>query len=162
MTMSDGLGLGAFVFACIVAASSGAIFRPGAWYDSLAKPSWRPPNWLFGPAWTVLYVMIAIAGWLAWKKAGLFSLPLALYCVQLVLNAAWSGIFFGMRRMDLAFAEVLVLWVAIAATIWAFAGVDTTAAWLMVPYLAWVTFASVLNLAVWRLNPDAVGRRSPA
>lgn len=155
MAFTDGIGLAGFVIACMLAASSGAIFRPGTWYDSLAKPSWRPPNWLFGPAWTVLYIMIATAGWLAWKKAGLVSLPIAIYAIQLLLNAAWSGLFFGLRRMDLAFGELVLLWLSIAATIWAFQPVDQTAAWLLVPYLCWVTFAGALNFTMWRLNPQA-------
>ncbi|WP_293868836.1 TspO/MBR family protein [uncultured Alsobacter sp.] len=155
MSFTDGLGLAGFVVACVLAASSGAIFRPGTWYDSLRKPSWRPPNWLFGPAWTVLYILIAVAGWMVWKKAGLVSVPIAIYAVQLVLNATWSGLFFGMRRMDLAFAELVLLWLSIAATIWTFQPVDQTAAWLLVPYLCWVTFAGALNFTVWRLNPQA-------
>ncbi len=151
------LGLLGFAAACFLAALSGALFRPGDWYETLVKPWWRPPNWLFGPAWTVLYTMIAIAGWLVWRKAGFAgaAVPLAIYGVQLLLNALWSGIFFGMKRMDLAFYELVGLWLSILATILAFATVDTTPAWLLVPYLGWVTFAGYLNLTMWRLNPQA-------
>ena len=148
------LGLWGFIGACFVAALSGALFRPGRWYEGLKKPSWRPPNWLFAPAWTLLYAMIAIAGWLVWREHGFAGAPvaLALWALQLALNAAWSGLFFGLRRMDLALAELVALWLAIAATIAAFAPLQATAAWLMAPYLAWVTFAGVLNFAMWRLN----------
>ena len=154
-------GLWGFIGACFVAALSGALFPPGQWYEGLKKPSWRPPNWLFAPAWTILYAMIAIAGWLVWRDKGFAgaAVPLAIYFVQLALNAAWSGLFFGMRRMDLALAELIVLWLSILATIVAFYPIHVTAALLMVPYLAWVTFAGVLNFTMWRLNPTpAVAR----
>jgi tryptophan-rich sensory protein len=148
------LGLLGFAAACFAAALSGAVFRPGDWYERLAKPWWRPPNWLFGPAWTVLYTMIAISGWLVWRKAGFAgaALPLAIYFVQLALNAAWSGVFFGMRRMDLAFYELCLLWLSILATILAFATVHQGAAWMLVPYLAWVSFAGLLNWTLWQMN----------
>ncbi|MHB2166182.1 TspO/MBR family protein [Alsobacter sp. R-9] len=153
----DYLGLWVFIGLCFVAAMSGAIFPPGAWHRSLAKPSWHPPNWLFGPAWMVLYAMIAVAGWLVWKQAGSFaaaSTALTLWGVQLVLNAAWSGIFFGLKRMGWAFVEVLFLWASILATIIAFWPIHTGAALMMVPYLAWVTFAAALNFSMWSLNRD--------
>lgn len=143
-----------FLAANLAVACSGALFRPGAWYESLAKPRWRPPNWLFGPAWAVLYVMIAFAGWLVWREKGFAGagVALALYAVQLLLNAIWSWLFFGLRRMDLAFFDLIALWLAILATILAFAPHHAGAAWMMMPYLAWVTFAGALNFAVWRLN----------
>lgn len=145
-----------FVVLNVLAASSGAIFQPGDWYDSLAKPSWRPPAWLFGPAWTVLYIMIAVSGWMAWHAAvpGEAWLPMTVYGIQMVLNAAWSGIFFGMRRMKLALFEMAFLWLAILATIIVFWPVSQTAALLLVPYLAWVSFAFMLNRAMIRLNPQ--------
>jgi tryptophan-rich sensory protein len=157
MTFADILGLGGFVAACVVVAASGALFRPGAWYESLAKPWWRPPNWLFGPTWTALYVMIAISGWLVWRDAGFAgaALPLAVYALQLALNAAWSWLFFGLRRMDLALADVAALWLSIALLIALFAPISSMAAWLLVPYLAWVSFAALLNLTMFRLNPRA-------
>lgn len=157
MTWQDATGLLGFVVACVLVASSGAVFRPGAWYESLRKPWWRPPNWLFAPAWTVLYIMIAISGWLVWRKAGFAgaAAPLAVYGVQLLLNAAWSGFFFGLRRMDLALVDVSLLWLSILALILLFAPIDATAAWLLVPYLAWVSFAAFLNLTMLRLNPAA-------
>jgi translocator protein len=147
-----------FVGACSLAARMGAAFRPGDWYERLAKPSWRPPNWLFPPAWAVLYLTIAVSGWLVWRKVGFAGavLPLAIYLVQLVLNAAWSPIFFGLRRPDLAFIEINMLWLSIVVTIAAFYPVNAAAAWLLLPYLAWVTFAAALNFAVWRLNRGPV------
>ncbi|MEO1161785.1 MAG: TspO/MBR family protein [Pseudomonadota bacterium] len=145
-----------FVVLNVLAASSGAVFQPGDWYDGLAKPSWRPPAWLFGPAWTVLYIMIAISGWMAWHAAGPGEawLAMTVYGIQTVLNAAWSGIFFGMRRMKLALFEMAFLWLSILATIIVFWPISQTAALLLVPYLAWVSFAFMLNRAMIRLNPE--------
>ena len=158
MDLTTTLGLLGFLGACFVAASTGAFFKPGPWYEALAKPSWRPPNWLFPPAWAVLYILMAVAAWLVWREAGFAGAPLALtlWFAQLVLNAAWSWIFFGLKRMDLAFAELSVLWLAILATILAFVPHSTTAAWMMLPYLAWVSFAGFLNLTMWRLNRGRV------
>jgi translocator protein len=149
-----------FVGACFLAAATGAAFPPGDWYERLVKPSWRPPNWLFAPAWTVLYLTIAVSGWLVWRKSSLASaaLPLAIYLVQLVLNAAWTPIFFGLRRPDLAFIEIVMLWLSIIATIAAFHPVNVKAAWMLLPYLVWVTFAAALNFTVWRLNRGPVSR----
>ena len=154
MDITATLGLFGFLLACFAAASTGAFFQPGAWYAGLAKPAWVPPNWLFPVAWTALYLMIAVAGWLVWREAGFAGAPLALglWALQLVLNAAWSWIFFGLKRMDWALAELAALWAAILATVLAFAPVSAAAAWLMAPYLAWVSFAGVLNLAMLRLN----------
>ena len=148
------LSLLGFVVACIAAASSGAVFRPGAWYESLAKPSWRPPNWVFGPAWAILYGTIATSGWLVWNAAppGEAALPMAIYAVQLLLNFLWSAIFFGLRRMGLALVEMAALWLSILATIVAFQPLHAGAAYLLVPYLLWVSFAFALNFAIWRLN----------
>lgn len=143
-----------FILANCAAAASGLIFRPGQWYQRLNKPPWTPPNWLFGPAWTLLYATSAAAGYLVWLSAdsGALALPLGLYALQLALNAAWSGIFFGMRRPDLAFGELVLMWLAIAATILAFWPIRSDAALLLLPYLAWVTFAGALNFSVWRRN----------
>ncbi len=132
------------------------IFRPGDWYERLKKPWWRPPNWLFGPAWAVLYVTIAIAGWLVWREVGFTGAPgaFAIYALQLLLNRLWSPLFFGLRRPDIAMGGLVALWVAIAATVATFAPLVESAALLLLPYLAWVTFAGVLNFAIWRLNPN--------
>ena len=157
MTISDLLGLLPFLAACVIVALSGVVFRPGEWYEHLAKPSWRPPNWLFGPAWTVLYLCIAVSGWLVWRRVGVWGAPVAMavYLVQLLLNAGWSACSFGLHRLDLAFGELILLWLSIAATIAMFAPISAAAATLLIPYLAWVTFAGALNLALWRLNPAA-------
>ena len=125
-----------------------------SWYPTLVRPSWTPPNWLFGPVWTALYTAMAVAAWLVWRRGGWSEqrLALTLFFVQLTLNAAWSWLFFGLRRPGLAFAEIVVLWLAIAATIYLFQRASMLAAGLLVPYLLWVTFASALNFTLWRLN----------
>ena len=159
MTISDALSLSPFIGACFCAALSGAFFKPGDWYEGLAKPRWRPPNWLFPPAWSVLYVCIAVAGWLVWRADSTASnVALVVWGVSLLFNAGWSAVFFGLRRVDLAFGELVLLWLSIAATIGVFAPVSTAAAWLLAPYLAWVTFAGVLNLSIWQLNRSVVQR----
>jgi len=109
---------------------------------------------VFGPVWTTLFVMMAIAAWMVWKPEGLkaAAMPLTLFAVQLVLNVAWSWIFFGMHQPGWAFAEIVILWLAIVATTVAFFGRSRIAGWLMVPYLAWVSFACLLNFTIWRLN----------
>jgi tryptophan-rich sensory protein len=126
---------------------------PG-WYRTLAKPAIAPPDWVFGPAWTLLYALMAIAAWRVWESAAspLRTWGLALFLVQLILNFAWSLIFFRQHDLGAALAEVVVLWVAIGVTTLVFSRVSPAAAWLMAPYLAWVTFAAVLNAAFWRLN----------
>jgi len=132
----------------------GAVFMPGEWYASLKKPAWNPPGWVFGPVWTALYAMMAVAAWLVWRRGG-FSThrkPLVIFLVQLVLNAGWTPLFFGLHSPGLAFAEIVLLWLAIAATIVVFRPVSRTAMLLLVPYLAWVSFATALNFALWRLN----------
>ncbi len=136
----------------IVTAASGAYYKPGEWYETLEKPSWTPPDWAFPVVWTTLYVMIVIAGWLVWREAGL-GLAMILWFAQLVLNFLWSMLFFGRRRMDLAFVDAVALWVLVAAFIVAAWPISTWASVLFVPYLVWVTLAAVLNLSVWRLNP---------
>ncbi len=152
-----GLDLSFLVFfgACFVTALSGAIFTPGEWYDSLDKPSWQPPSWLFGPVWSVLYIMIAVSGWLVWQERDmhLMTVPMVAYSIQLVLNFMWSALFFGARRMDYALFEVVLLWLSILATILVFLPISATAAYLLLPYLAWVSFAAFLNLTMLRLNP---------
>ncbi len=154
MDISAALSLIPFVGACFVVALSGAVFRPGAWYEGLAKPSWRPPNWLFGPAWTVLYICIAVSGWFVWRQVGFSGAPgaMTVYAIQLLLNAGWSACSFGLRRLDLAFGELILLWLSIAANVAVFEPISTTAALLLIPYLAWVTFAGVLNFTLWQMN----------
>ena len=149
------LGLCGWLLLCFAAASLGAVFMPGEWFAALRKPAWNPPGWVFGPVWSALYTMMAVAAWLVWKRGGFAAQrqPLALFLAQLVLNAAWTPLFFGLHRPGVAFAEIILLWLAIAWTIAAFWRVHRVAAWLLAPYLAWVSFAAVLNGTLWRLNP---------
>jgi benzodiazapine receptor len=140
-----------FLGLVFLASMTGALFRPGEWYKRLAKPSWTPPNWLFPLAWGVLYVVMAYAAWRVWAEAGV-GLALGLWGLQLILNAGWSAVFFGLRKPGLAALEVAALWLAVAGTVIAFAGVDVIAAWLLSPYLVWVSFAAVLNLEIVRLR----------
>jgi translocator protein len=143
-----------WLLACFAAAAMGGWFLPGDWYAALKKPSWNPPGWIFGPVWTALYTMMAVAAWLVWRRGGFAAQrrPLACFLTQLALNALWTPLFFGLHRMGAAFAEITLLGLAIAATIAAFRPVSRTAAWLLAPYLAWVSFAAVLNFTLWRLN----------
>jgi tryptophan-rich sensory protein len=126
-----------------------------SWYQTIQKPSWTPPNWVFGLVWTTLYVMMGIALWLVWKEDTSRELKLIagiLFAAQLTLNFFWSFIFFRLELPGWAFAEILVMWVVILATIFAFAQVNKTAAWLLVPYISWVSFAAMLNFTIWRMN----------
>ncbi len=146
-----------FIAVCFAAAGMGAAATStsvGGWYQALTKPSWSPPDWLFGPVWTALYFMMAIAGWLVWKKVGWARAkwPLSLFGLQLVLNAGWSVLFFGLRSPGMALLEIIFLWIAIAATTLAFRRKSGLAALLFAPYLAWTSFAVVLNFAMWKLN----------
>lgn len=151
--LQSGLALAGFVVVtfCAPVLSVGVGSMPGAWYAALNKPTWNPPPWVFGPAWTLLYTLMAVAAWMVWKRAG-FSKPLVLYFVQLALNAAWTPIFFGLHRLGVSVVVIAALWVMIAATLVSFRRVRSTAGWLLVPYLMWVSFASVLNVTIWRLN----------
>jgi benzodiazapine receptor len=148
------ISLFVFIGLAVVTAMTGILFQPGEWYKSLDKPSWTPPDWLFGPVWSVLYLMMAVAGWLVWTGLGM-SAALVLWGLQLVLNGMWSWLFFGRRRMDLAFVDVVFLWLSIAGFILVVATSIPVAALLFAPYLLWVTIASALNLSVWRRNPQA-------
>ena len=151
------LGLVVFLVLCFAAAGiGGAVTTPkiATWYAALTKPSWTPPNWIFRPVWLALYFCMAIAAWLVWRQGGVSNatLPLTLFGFQLVLNVYWSCIFFGQENPCLAFVEVLLLWLAIAATMIEFWQRSRIAGILFVPYLVWVSFASVLNFTIWRLN----------
>ena len=146
------LALAGFLVLTFLAPLGGLAGKPGAWFASLAKPSWNPPPWLFGPVWTLLYITIAVAAWGVWKRAG-WNRAHAWWLAQLALNAAWTPVFFGLHRPGLAAAVIVALWIAIVGTIAAFFKVERWTAWLLAPYLAWVTFATALNIAIWRLNP---------
>jgi benzodiazapine receptor len=152
-SVDSALALGGWLVVCFGAAAVGARFRPGAWYAGLRKPGWTPPNWLFAPVWTLLYATMAVAAWLVWRETGL-SREIGVFVVQLALNAAWSWLFFGLKRPGLALADIVALWLAIFLTHLAFAHVRPLAGWLLIPYLAWVTFAAALNAALWRLNRE--------
>jgi benzodiazapine receptor len=152
------VGLVIFLAVCFGAAAAGGAAtypRIEGWYAALIKPSWTPPDWLFGPVWTVLYLGMAMAAWLVWRQKGLAAAqgPLILFAVQLGLNVAWSWLFFGHQSPRLGFLDILWLWVAIAATMVAFWRRSTAAGLLFVPYLAWVAFAAVLNYSIWQMNP---------
>lgn len=153
--MDNWQSLAVFSGAVVLAACSGAVFKPGVWYESLDKPSWTPPNWVFPVGWTLLYIMIAYAGWRAWisENASGWGIAFAVYALQLVLNGAWSGIFFGLRRMGLALIDCLALLGCIAANIILFVQIDMLSGLLLAPYFLWVTFAAALNASVLGRNP---------
>lgn len=148
------LALLLFLAVTFLAAGIGARHMPGEWYAQLAKPSWNPPSWIFAPVWTFLYICMAVAAWLVWRKNGLFAAAtsISMFFVQLALNSLWTWFFFGLQRPDLAFADIAALWVAIVATLILFRRASTAAALLFVPYLAWVSFAACLNFALWQMN----------
>lgn len=145
------IALAIFALLVVVASQFGAIYRPGAWYASLAKPSFTPPGWVFPIAWTALYVMIGLAGYFAWKAEGIGA-AVGVWLLQLGLNAAWSYVMFGRHEIGMALAVVAALWLAIAAFIALTWRPARLAALLFVPYLLWVSFATLLNFEVWRLN----------
>lgn len=156
------LGLLGFLLLAFAAAGVGAAasIQAKSFYGVLTQPSWAPPASWFGPVWTVLYTLIGIAAWLVWRRAGSLATargPLMLFAVQLLLNALWSWLFFGWHLGAAAFADILLLWLAIAATLLAFWRVRALAGALFVPYLAWVSFAAALNFAVWQMNPSVLG-----
>ncbi len=147
------LVLAGLILVTFCAPLAGMMMPPGAWYASLAKPEWNPPSWIFGPVWSALYLMMAIAAWLIWKRDG-WRQPMRLYFIQLILNAAWSPIFFGAQKPSWALVDIVALWIAVLLTLWSFFRISKTAGWLLVPYLAWVSFATLLNFTLWRLNPS--------
>jgi tryptophan-rich sensory protein len=153
----DLAGLAAFLALCLGIGALGGwatAASVGTWYQTLAKPACNPPDWVFGPVWTVLYVTIALAGWRVWRRHGIAGARrgFTAYGAQLALNLAWSFLFFGARAIGLAFAEILLLLAAIVVNAVLFWRKDRIGGWLLVPYAAWVAFASLLNGALWRLN----------
>lgn len=151
------IGLAVWLILTFAAGAIGAVASvdSGAFYSQLARPPWSPPSWLFSPVWTILYILMGIAAWLVWRVGGFrpARAALSLFIVQLAVNALWTWIFFVWKQGGLAFTEILVLWVLITCTIIAFWRVRPIAGILMIPYLVWVSFASVLTFTVWRLNP---------
>lgn len=146
-----------YVAVCFVAAGLGGLATASSmadWYPTLEKPAWTPPAWVFGPVWSALYLMMAVAAWLVWRRDGwpAASTPLVWFAIQLAFNVGWSVIFFGLRSPGFALIEIIFLWLAIAITTKLFWSRSRVAAALMAPYLAWSTFAVFLNLAIYRLN----------
>jgi tryptophan-rich sensory protein len=147
-----------FVFGCQLAGIIGSFFTVRSvqtWYVTLQKPSFNPPNWIFGPVWIALYLFMAIAAYLVWTKGWQnrsIKAALAVFLVQLVLNSFWSILFFGLRLPFWAFVEIVFLWLAILLTCVVFFRISRAAALLLIPYFIWVSFASVLNYFLWRLN----------
>ena len=142
--------------ACMAAGAIGAAAiwsSLDSWYLTLIKPAWYPPEWVFRTVWTVLYVMMAVAAWRVWQRGiALHERPMRWFAGQLLLNALWPVIFFGLRSPGAAMVELLLLWAAVAATLRAFWRISRLAGALLVPYQAWLTIAAVLNLVMWRLN----------
>lgn len=140
-----------------VGAISGFFTATGveSWYQTINKPSWNPPSWIFGPVWTTLYVMMGIALFLVWKSDSsdiLKKTAIALFAIQLILNFFWSFIFFNQHQIGWALVEIIAMWIFILLTIFAFGNVSKLAAWLLVPYISWVSFATILNYTIWKLN----------
>ncbi len=155
---NDWLLLGASLGLTFIAAAIGGVVtaRPvQTWYRTIRKPAWNPPDWLFGPVWTILYILMGIALWRVWRMGWdevAVRLAVFLFLIQLVLNVLWSVIFFGQRQLGQGVVEIVVLWLFLLATTIAFFGLQPLAGWLLVPYIAWVSFAGFLNFTVWRLN----------
>jgi tryptophan-rich sensory protein len=160
-TTRDGLGLASWLAISFFAAAIGgaASIHADVFYAQLVQPSWAPPASAFGPVWTLLYAMMAVAAWLVWRQGGFATqrTALSLFLIQLAANALWSWLFFGWHRGALALADIVLLWALVLATTLAFWRVRPLAGALLIPYLLWVSFAAVLNFAVWRLNPDVLG-----
>jgi tryptophan-rich sensory protein len=139
---------------CFSAGAVGAQFTPGVWYAGLAKPAWTPPGWVFAPVWTTLYLLMAVAAWLVtlhgqWRQR---RLPLALFSLQLAVNAAWSWLFFGLQRPDWALVNIIVLWGLVTMTVVLFLKTRRGAGILLLPYWGWLTLATALNAEIWRIN----------
>ncbi len=147
-----------FILNCLGVGWAGSQVSPGngssQWYEQLNKPDWNPPGWLFGPVWTTLYIIMAIAAWRIWKKSGFSDgvTELSVFTLQLILNGLWSFLFFGLQNPGLAFIEIIMLLGTIIFTTWLFFQKDRIAGWLMVPYILWVSFAAVLNRTIWLMN----------
>jgi translocator protein len=158
MKLKDFFQVLGWVFLSEAAGLIGSVFTAQSiptWYAQIQKPMFAPPNWVFGPVWTTLFALMGIAAYLVWKtqkRSSARQIALGLFALQLVLNVVWSLVFFGLRNPGLAFLEIILLWLAIAATMYSFARVSKSAALLLVPYLAWVSFAGFLNYRIWQLN----------
>lgn len=155
------LGLAVCLILTFIVAGLGALAssRAAPFYQSLVRPDWAPPAWLFGPVWTVLYILMAFAAWLVWREHGLKNarVALGLFVVQLLFNGLWTWIFFTWQQGALAFAEIQLLWALIFGTLVAFWRLHRLASFLLMPYLAWVSFACALSFSMWQLNPTVLG-----
>lgn len=155
--MNEWLALAIALLVCFGAAALGGWATARGlrdWYPALRKPSWNPPDAVFGPVWTIVYLAMAVAVWLVWRSGGDVPVALGLFALQLALNVAWSVVFFGQRNPRGGLVVIVSLWLSIAATLIAFVSIDPLAGALFIPYLAWVTFAAVLNGTIARLNPS--------
>lgn len=151
------VGLAISLLLCFGAAALASLFTVPSipsWYASLKKPAWTPPSWLFGPVWTILFAMMALAAWLVWIRAGIAGAPaaLAVFAVQLLFNVAWSLLFFARRNPGAALVDIALLCLSVGLTALLFARIELLAAYLLLPYLAWVLFAALLNARIWQLN----------
>lgn len=155
------LGLVGWLLLCYVVSAIGAIgsMQAQSFYAEVVRPDWAPPAWLFGPVWTTLYTLMAIAAWLVWRRGGFAANRVALgfFLAQLAVNAVWSWIFFAWRMGGLALADIVLLWLLIVATMVCFWRMSKWAALLLLPYLLWVSFAGVLNYTLWQMNPQLLG-----
>lgn len=155
------IGLVIWLMVCFAASAIGAVasVQARSFYVVLSQPSWAPPGWLFGPVWTALYTLMAIAAWLVWRQGGFKKnqVALSLFLLQLVLNALWSWLFFAWQMGAASLVNIILLWVLILATLWTFKQTSKWSALLMIPYLLWVGFATALNYAMWQLNPQVLG-----
>lgn len=153
-----------FLAVCLLAGYTGSRYTflsVKTWYTTIKKPSWNPPNGVFASVWTLLYIMMAVSAWMVWEKApGAPSRgPMLLFALQLLLNVAWSAIFFGMRDIRAAFKEIMALWLAVTATMVVFWSITPLAGALFVPYVLWVSFAAYLNYTIYKLNHEAMTRK---
>jgi len=160
-TTKQALGLLGWLLLAFAAAAIGGLAsaQAGAFYTELVRPDWAPPGWLFGPVWSVLYALMGVSAWLVWRARGFTGArtALLLFMAQLGVNALWTWLFFVWHKGGLAFAEILLLWVMIVATIMLFWRISKVAGVMLMPYLAWVTFATVLTYAIWQRNPALLG-----
>jgi benzodiazapine receptor len=148
------IGAAGWLVFTFAAAALGARFLPDEWYRRLNKPTWNPPNSIFAPVWTILYLMMAAAAWLVWWRHGIGGalISLLLFVAQLLLNAAWTWLFFGRHQIRGALIDIVILWLTILATLISFWKLEPVAGMLLLPYLAWVSFATVLNWTIWQMN----------
>ena len=157
MARTDWLHLVVCIVICLLAGIIGSFFTTKnipTWYAAINKPAFNPPNWIFGPVWTTLYLMMGISLFLVWRQRNALNISHALifFSIQLILNALWSFLFFGMKLLLLGFIEICILWIFILLSIITFSGISSTASYLLIPYLLWVSYASVLNYFIFKLN----------